>query len=261
MIKKLTIFSILLVIAFSFSSCSTNENLVEPSVVNDLEEQLENEKEQVLSLQGEVEDMSGTVDNLTLEIGKKEEVITELENELAETIEKSGSSGNSNTLVSEAFEVMELIKNQDAAGLNLKVSPTRGLGFSPYQYVDTNEHIVFDQNNQIPNMFTDTTAYDWGEYDGSGEDISGEFASYYNEFVYDEEYINPHILGINTIVSSGNMINNIEDIYPNDEYVEFYFEGFDPQYAGMDWSSLTLVFEEVNGTYYLIEIVHGNWTI
>jgi hypothetical protein len=110
-------------------------------------------------------------------------------------------------------------------------------------------------------MFTDTTSYVWGQYDGTGDDISTTFANYYNEFVYDEDYLNPEILGINTVVSSGNTINNIEDVYPNAEYVEFYFDGFDPQYGGMDWRSLTLVFEEVNGTYYLIGVVHGSWTI
>ena len=156
---------------------------------------------------------------------------------------------------------MALLANQDATGLNDKVSPTEGVRFSPYQYVDENNHIVFNKNNEVPSMFTDTTNYLWGEYDGTGDDISYTFSDYYNEFIYDEDYLNPEILGVNTVVSSGNMINNIEDVYPNAEYVEFYFDGFDPQFSGMDWRSLTLVFEEVNGTYYLIGIVHGSWTI
>jgi len=248
---------IILAIIFAFSSCSTNEELVDVSQVDDLEEALDYEKTQVSTLSESVETLEASVQALEAELEEKESTIIELE----ENIDVLSSSQNPNQLVSEAFSVMELIANQDAAGLNAKVSPTEGVRFSPYQYVDENDHIVFHQNNEIPSMFTDTTNYLWGEYDGTGDDISYTFSDYYNEFVYDEDYLNPEILGINTVVSSGNTINNIEDIYPNAEYVEFYFDGFDPQFGGMDWRSLTLVFEEVSGTYYLIGIVHGSWTI
>jgi hypothetical protein len=242
---------------FALSSCSTNEELVDVSQVDELEEALDYEKTQVSTLSESVETLEASVQALEAELEEKESTIIELE----ENIDVLSSSQNPNQLVSEAFSVMELIANQDAAGLNAKVSPTEGVRFSPYQYVDENDHIVFHQNNEIPSMFTDTTNYLWGEYDGTGDDISYTFSDYYNEFVYDEDYLNPEILGINTVVSSGNTINNIEDIYPNAEYVEFYFDGFDPQFGGMDWRSLTLVFEEVSGTYYLIGIVHGSWTI
>lgn len=257
MIRNILVLLLIAVMIFAISGCSTNEDLVDVSVVDELEEQLDYEKTQVSSLNEEVETLNNSVDALEAEIQEKESTIVELE----ENIVSLSSTQNSNPLVSEAFSVMELIANQDAVGLNNKVSPTEGVRFSPYQYVDENDHIVFHQNSEIPSMFTDTTSYVWGQYDGTGDDISTTFANYYNEFVYDEDYLNPEILGINTVVSSGNTINNIEDVYPNAEYVEFYFDGFDPQYGGMDWRSLTLVFEEVNGTYYLIGVVHGSWTI
>jgi len=246
---------------FAFTSCSTNEDLVDVSLVDDLEEQLDYEKTQVSSLEEEINAMNDTMTALKAEIKEKDEKIETLETELEENMQVQTSTQNPNQLVSEALDVMEMIANQDAAGLNTKVSPTEGVRFSPYQYVDENDHIVLNANNEIPNMFSDPTIHLWGEYDGTGDDISATFADYYNEFVYDEDYLNPEIVGINTVVSAGNMINNIEDVYPNAEYVEFYFEGFDPQFGGMDWRSLTLVFEEVNGTYYLIGIVHGSWTI
>lgn len=257
MMRNLLIVMIILGMIFALSSCSTNEELVDVSQVDELEEALDYEKTQVSTLSESVETLEASVQALEAELEEKESTIIELE----ENIDVLSSSQNPNQLVSEAFSVMELIANQDAAGLNAKVSPTEGVRFSPYQYVDENDHIVFHQNNEIPSMFTDTTNYLWGEYDGTGDDISYTFSDYYNEFVYDEDYLNPEILGINTVVSSGNTINNIEDIYPNAEYVEFYFDGFDPQFGGMDWRSLTLVFEEVSGTYYLIGIVHGSWTI
>lgn len=228
MIRKILIFILIFGIVFSLISCSTNQ---------------------------------GLVDDLKKEINKKENRISELEIELEKKNEIEKSTQNPNQLVSEAFKVMEMIANKDAAALNTKVSPTRGLRFSPYQYVDEDKDIVFYPNKEITSMFTNTRIYLWGEYDGTGDDMSRDFTSYYNEFVYNEDYLNPKILGINTVVSHGNTLNNIEDVYINDEYVEFYFDGFDPQYEGMDWKSLTLVFEKVNDTYYLVGVISGRWTI
>lgn len=57
------------------------------------------------------------------------------------------------------------------------------------------------------------------------------------------------------------MIDNMSTAYPNGSFVEYHFTGFDSQYAGIDWASLTLVFEENGGDWYLVGIVHGQWTI
>jgi hypothetical protein len=43
--------------------------------------------------------------------------------------------------------------------------------------------------------------------------------------------------------------------------IEYYFSGFDPQYGGMDWRSLRLVFIKDSNNWYLAAIVHGEWTI
>ena len=37
--------------------------------------------------------------------------------------------------------------------------------------------------------------------------------------------------------------------------------GFEPEYEGIDWKSLTLVFEKDSGDCYLVGIIHGQWTI
>jgi hypothetical protein len=65
----------------------------------------------------------------------------------------------------------------------------------------------------------------------------------------------------NQVNERGNNINNIADIYEGKQRVEFYFPGFDPQYEGMDWKSLTLVFDQVKGQRELIGVIHNQWTI
>lgn len=166
-----------------------------------------------------------------------------------------------NSLISEALTVISLLANQDSTGLDLYVSPTKGVRFSPYANVNTNTDIVLSSGNSVLNMFTDNTVYTWGNYDGSGNPIAKNPSAYYSEFIYDHDFQNPNMIGINTFIGIGNMINNITTAYPTDSFVEFHFNGFNPQYEGMDWSSLILIFENDNGTWYLTGIVHNQWTI
>jgi hypothetical protein len=43
--------------------------------------------------------------------------------------------------------------------------------------------------------------------------------------------------------------------------IEYYFPGFDPQYGGLDWRSIRLVFVQHGMDWYLTAIIHGEWTI
>ncbi len=258
--KKYFIISILLISTLILSSCSTDN-----TVVSNLESEIESAENEISSMEVEIEDLEDNVGILESSLEEKNNLIEEAENtinELDAEIEiLSNPPSQSANLVSEAFTVMGHLANEDGAALANHAHPTRGVRFSPYFNVNENTDIVFYPGNTIgANMFTNTTVYVWGEYDGTGDSIAGEYASYHSRFVYDEDYLNPELIGINAIVGAGNMNNNIEDIYPNESYVEFHFTGFDPQVMGMDWRSLVLVFEEDNGDWFLVGVVHGEWT-
>lgn len=258
--KKYFILSILLISTLILSSCSNDDTLV-----SNLELELEGAKEEVSSLEVKIEDLEGNLDVLESSLEEKNTLLSEQENTISSLnsqIESlTNSPSQSANLLNEAFTVLSHLANEDGAALANHAHPTKGVRFSPYFNVNVNTDIVFYPGNTIgANMFTNTTVYVWGEFDGTGESIGGEYAYYHSRFVYDEDYLNPELIGINQIVGTGNINNNIEDVYPNESYVEFHFSGFDPQYMGMDWRSLVLVFEEDNGTYYLVGIVHGEWT-
>lgn len=59
------------------------------------------------------------------------------------------------------------------------------------------------------------------------------------------------------------MINNVFSSYPTSTYitVEYHFPGLDPQYQGMDCTSLRLVFENVGGQWVLVAVVHDQHTM
>lgn len=209
---------------------------------------------EVIETLEEVEEIVEEVQVIVEEVQEVEEVIVEEPEEVVDL-------ASQNTLIQEALEVITLIANQDDLGLDAKASPTRGIRFSPYTYIDTTNDIIFYPQVDILGMFSTTTLHLWGSYDGTGDPINLTFSDYYDRFIYDQDFANPQMIGINTAIGMGNSLNNLSSAYPTDQFVEFHFSGIDPQYQGIDWRSLTLVFEDDNGTWYLVGIIHGEWTI
>lgn len=213
---------------------------------------INNEKKTNEDLEQENTQLESDVSNLKNKIKDLEKLLVE---EPEEEPEMTSSS-----LLATAIDVMELIELQDFVAVSTYVDPTLGLLFSPYSYIDLGSDLWFTPS-QVANLMSDPLLYTWGNYDGSGDPITTNFIGYYNEFVYDETYASPHIIGNNVLIGTGNMINNLYSVYPTASFVEFHFTGFDPTYAGMDWTSIRLIFENVSGTWKLIGIEHDNWTI
>lgn len=209
-----------------------------------------------------------TADNINLEeeLKKKEEEISILKDknkaleDKISSLESEVGVENTNSLLIKVIEVIELIKDKDMKNLSSYVHPEKGLRFTPYPYIDLQNDQVFKAQSVVE-LLQDTKVYTWGSYDGSGEPIELKFNDYYDKFIYDADFANPHMIGNNVAIGTGNTIDNVDEAYPNGYFVELYFKGFEPQYEGIDWRSLKLVFEELNGAWYLVGIVHGQWTI
>lgn len=159
-----------------------------------------------------------------------------------------------------ALVIVNLLNDYDLIALSELVHPDHGVRFSPYSFVEPDLHVVFQQS-QLSALAQDTTIYQWGYYDGIGEPIELTFAEYYHRFIYDQDYINAESIHINERYGQGNSLDNSAEIYPNGTVVEFHFSGFEAQYEGMDWRSLRLVLEQDNNQWYLIAIIHDEWTI
>lgn len=195
-------------------------------------------------------------------IKEKDEKIADLEKRIKD-LEENLESNNPNTpsnLISTAIDVMELLKNKDMNSLSQYVHPTSGVRFTPYFNVNTQTDQVFT-SSQVVGLMQSNQIYNWGVYDGSGEPIDLNFSDYYDKFIYDQDFLNPELIGNNFVIGKGNTEDNIAVAYPNGQFVEFHFTQFDPQYEGIDWESLRLVFEQYNNTWCLVGIIHGQWTI
>ncbi|PZD97168.1 hypothetical protein DNH61_04585 [Paenibacillus sambharensis] len=158
-----------------------------------------------------------------------------------------------------AQEAILALKNKDAKALQKLAHPDKGIRFTPYAYVDL-KHDVRLSREQLSHAFKDSTVYEWGAYDGTGDPIKLTFNEYYESFIFNRDYSKSEQVGFNEAVMQGNTINNIREAYPNGVFVEYHFsKGPDGNVMGL--SSLRLVFEQLAGQWYLVGIIHDEWTI
>ena len=115
--------------------------------------------------------------------------------------------------------------------------------------------------NELRAAAADHDTYVWGAHDGSGEPIALTCADYFDRFVYSHDFVDAPRRSVDERLGMGNSIDNIAQAYPDGRYVEFHVPGTHPDYGGMDWGSLRLVFAPHDGCWKLVGIVHDQWTI
>ena len=160
-----------------------------------------------------------------------------------------------------AGQALAALKSKDMAKLSALVHPEKGLRFSPYADVNPQADRVFTRR-QLKTLPASRRRYVWGAYDGSGDAIRLTFTNYHRHFVYDHDYARAkHVSYNGELFGRGTTPNLIREVYPEAIVVEYHFPGFEEKYGGMDWKSLWLVFEKKNEVWYLVGVVHGEWTI
>lgn len=164
-----------------------------------------------------------------------------------------------NAIKNLSSDILTLLKNKDFENLALKIHPTQGIRFSPYAYVSKDDlHFSADDFLQLIN---DEKTRVWGSADGSGFPIDLNFTDYYKKYIWDLDFTRAPESSFDKRLGQGNSLDNALEFYAGAHVVEYYFSGFEPQYEGMDWRSLRLVFAEENDQWYLVGIIHDQWTI
>jgi len=164
------------------------------------------------------------------------------------------------TIEETSNKIIRAISTKDSEAILEFVHPVKGVRFTPYTYVSIENDVVFNKE-EVKNFFNDQTVHTWGFYDGKGDNISLTSSQYYDKFIYTADFINAEDIGYNEVLSRGNMTENQFEVYNNAIVVEYYFSGFNPDFAGIDWQSLRLVFEQYEGDWKLVGIIHNQWTI
>ncbi len=168
------------------------------------------------------------------------------------------ASATSEELARFAFEIVGYIKAGDFASLSKVVHPEKGVTFSPYTTVALSANKNFS-SSEVAKFGDDATKYIWGLYAGVGSPIELTPKEYFDEFVYDSDYVNASQIGVDCVVRSGNSLENFTYEFPEARFVDLYKSGGKAA-DGLDWSSLRLGFEECAGVLYLTTLIHSEHT-
>ncbi len=153
-------------------------------------------------------------------------------------------------------EILTSLKNKDFETFADYFNPVEGVRFSPYAYIDTINNIRLNAENFKEGIKTNKK-FTWGYSDGSGDPIQLTIPDYFKKFVYNKDFLNVEKSSVDKMIGSGNSLNNLEVIYPHAHFTE----SFDPGSHEMAWSVLRLVFKKESGKFYLVGVVHDQWTI
>lgn len=154
--------------------------------------------------------------------------------------------------------ILFLLKKRNYSRLSKFVSPHRGVRFSMYAHVTVKTDKVFTKADFDKYLSSDMV-FTWGERDGSGDRFTATLRNYLSQWVFAADYSEGRF-SYNKFLVEGNSQNNLEKIYVKDVFTENYLPGT-AQNSFMDWKVLRLVFEEIQGKYYLVAIVNDQWTI
>lgn len=163
------------------------------------------------------------------------------------------------TLAQQALHIQQALAGKDYASIINDIHPTRGVRFSMYAYVHLDKDKVFSRDQFAQYLNQSKVRFTWGELDGAGETLIVPLPVYLDTWIDAEKFDTARIT-VNTFESRGNMINNVNEAYPNSDVVDFYYKGSD-KYDGMDWHGMRLVFEQYQGKRYLVAIINDRWTV
>ena len=170
------------------------------------------------------------------------------------------SDSSNAELVEMAYTVVEHIKQNDYRDLARYVHPELGVVFSPYATITLKPNLRFNAE-QVAAFGSDRDSYIWGVRDGSGEPIDLTPDAYFSEFVFARDFSLAPVIGVNHIVRLGNALENITEVFPDVQFVDFHFPGSDADSMdGLSWITLRLGFEEFDGQLRLTVIARSVWT-
>jgi len=158
-----------------------------------------------------------------------------------------------------ALKALTALKTKDYNTFASCFHPIDGVRFSPYGFIDPTHKQVLAKD--FLEAIDRNWILTWGHFDGSGEAIKIRVKPYIDRFIYNADYLNAEKKSYDSFIGQGNTINNLKETYPQLHFTEYYFSGFDDKYKGLDWTSLRFVFKKHENTYFLVAVIHDQWTI
>jgi len=156
-------------------------------------------------------------------------------------------------------DTLAAFQKRDGPALAALAHPSKGVRFSPYAYLQATN--VTLSAVQLTSAFSDPTKRTWGITDGRGDPITVTFADYAGTYIYARDFALSSQTAFNKTIGAGNTIDNTADVYPDAILFESYDPGPDPRMKDVQWQCIRLLFERSGPRWFLISVIHGEWTI
>jgi len=153
--------------------------------------------------------------------------------------------------------VAECLALGDYAALAEYIHPVYGLLFAPSPTVNLGSNQCFTPQ-RVAYAGEDKTVYVWGVKYGTDELIKLTTRQFLEEYIYDRDYLHAPVLGFNTVLRSGNALENVATAFPEGRFVDLYFPS--SAEGANDWRILRMVFEDAGGELKLSALIHSEYT-
>ena len=161
--------------------------------------------------------------------------------------------------ISFAQKVLNALESNDYIGLSNMVSPD-GLNLNMYPYIYWSKNNI--PKNEIANINHDTKTYIWGYTDGKGDPVDLSRADFIKSLLASPvSFRKAKQIVVNKKLGGGNTQFTLDKDAKGMTYVAFHFSGFNAKYEGMDWLTLYIVLDKIDGEYKLRAIAKDSWTI
>ncbi len=192
------------------------------------------------------------------DILKKDSIVQNDSLKTANSSLESGTVNKEETLKTLNNEILSTLKMKDYVKFTNYIHPEKGVRSSMYGYVNPKKDKNFTKE-EFKKYVTTNIKFTWGDQDGTGDPLILSIKDYLIQWVFKKDFTKGEF-HFNTFKGTGNSLNNLKEIYPNNDFTENYIGGSE-EYGEMDWNCLRFVFEELYGTYYLVAVINDEWTI
>ncbi len=170
-----------------------------------------------------------------------------------------GETASNGVLTDIAMEVSARLKSGDFEALSELVHPDYGVVFSPFPTVNLSANQRFTPE-EVADFGRNERKLTWGLNADGGEPISLTVREYMARYVFDHDYTNSPLVGLNYPVRTGNARENVTESFPGAQFVDLCYPGT-PESEYADWRILRLVFEEYDGELKLTAVIHSEPTL
>lgn len=163
-------------------------------------------------------------------------------------------------LLKRAGAVLDALADENYVALASMVHPVNGVTFTPYSTVDPESDLCF-LPDEIASAAQREAVFLWGFTDGKGDHIRMTMPEYIRRYVWNADYREAPEMAVDQVIAQGNALENVADVFVDCRFVEYHFSSLDPKQEGFDWCSLKLVFAPYEEQWFLVGLIHSEWTI